>query len=51
MVRIPKLSDYYKNYHLFFCRPTLRHFKLAKIKGNFQDKKAEIFYKSSKYKI
>ena len=46
-IRIPKLSDYYKNYHLFFCRPILRHFKLLKIMGNFQDKKAEIFYKNN----
>ena len=46
-IRIPKLSDYYKNYHLFFCRPILRHFKLSKIMGNFQDKKAEIFYKNN----
>ncbi len=45
--RIPKLSDYYKNYHLFFCRPTFRHYKLSKIMCNFQDKKAEIFYKNN----
>ena len=45
--RIPKLSNYYKNYHLFFCRPTLRHYKLSKLMCNFQDKKAEIFYKNN----
>ena len=45
--RIPKLSDYYKNYHLFFCRPTLRSYKLSKIMCNYQDKKAEIFYKNN----
>ena len=45
--RIPKLSEYYKNYHLFFCRPTFRHYKLSKIICNFQDKKAEIFYKNN----
>ena len=45
--RIPKLSDYYKNYHLFFCRPTFRHYKLNKIMCIFQDKKAEIFYKNN----
>ena len=45
--RIPKLSDYYKNYHLFFCRPTFRNQKLGKIMSNFQDKKAEIFYKNN----
>ena len=45
--RIPKLSDYYKNYHLFFCRPTLRSYKLSKLMCNYQDKKAEIFYKNN----
>ena len=45
--RIPRLCDYYKNYHLFFCRPTLRHYKLGKLMGNYQDKKAEIFYKNN----
>ena len=24
--RIPMLSDYYKNYHLFFCKPVIRDF-------------------------
>ena len=24
--RIPKLNDYYKNYHIFFCKPTLTDF-------------------------
>ena len=47
MLRIPKLSDYYKNYHLFFCRPILRHNKLGRIMSNYQDKKAEIFYKNN----
>ena len=46
-IRIPKLSDYYKNYHLFFCKPTLRHYKLGKIMNNYNDKKAEIFYKNN----
>ena len=45
--RIPKLIDYYKNYHTFFCRPTLRNIKLGGIISNFKDKKAEIFYKNN----
>ena len=45
--RIPRLSDYYKNYHLFFCRPILRHYKLNKLISKYQDKKAEIFYKNN----
>ena len=24
--RLPKLSEYYKNYHMFFCRPIFRNF-------------------------
>ena len=47
LLRIPKLSEYYKNYHLFFCRPTLRHRVLGKIVGNYQDRKAEVFYKNN----
>ena len=47
LLRIPKLSEYYKNYHLFFCRPTLRHMVLGKIVGNYKDRKAEIFYKNN----
>ena len=45
--RIPKLSDYYKNYHMFFCRPTLRNSKLGKIMCDYEDNKAEIFYKNN----
>ena len=46
-VRIPKLSAYYKNYHQFFCHPTLRHFKFCKIVCKYQDKKAEIYYRNN----
>ena len=45
--RIPKLSDYYKNYLKFFCRPFFKNYKLAKILNDFEDKKAEIFYKKN----
>lgn len=45
--RIPKLSEYYKNYHQFFCRPTLRHFKLCRMICKYQDKKAELYYKNN----
>ena len=45
--RIPKLSAYYKNYHQFFCHPTLRHFKFCKMVCKYQDKKAEIYYKNN----
>ena len=45
--RIPRLSEYYKNYHLFFCRPTLRNKKLCKLMCDYQDNKAELFYKKN----
>ena len=45
--RIPKLNDYYKNYHTFFCKATLRNFVLGQIIKNYEDKKAEIFYKNN----
>ena len=45
--RIPKLSDYYKNYLKFFCRPSFKNYKLGKLLHDFEDKKAEIFYKNN----
>ena len=45
--RVPKLSDYYKNYLKFFCRPFFKYLKLGKILNDFEDKKAEIFYKNN----
>lgn len=45
--RLPKLSDYYKNYLIFFCRPFFKHFLLGKIINAFKDKQAEIFYKNN----
>ena len=45
--RIPNLYEYYKNYHLFYLKPILRNFYLENIMHNYQDKKAEIFYKNN----
>ena len=45
--RVPKLSDYYKNYLKFFCRPFFKNIILGKILNDFEDKKAEIFYKNN----
>ena len=45
--RIPKLSDYYKNYYLFFCKPLLRNLKMTKIIQRNGNYKAEIFYKKN----
>ena len=45
--RIPKLNDYYKNYHIFFCKPTLTDFALGGVLKSHEDNKAEIFYKNN----
>ncbi len=46
-IRLPKLSEYYKNYHMFFCKPTLKNFQFGEILHNNDDNKAEIFYKKN----
>ena len=46
-VRIPKLSEYYKNYHLFFCRPRFSDYIISNIMQSFEDDKAELFYKKN----
>ena len=46
-VRIPKLSDYYKNYHMFFCRPNFNDFIISDLIHNYGDDKAELFYKNN----
>ena len=43
--RVPKLSDYYKNYHTFFCRPNFNDFIISNLIHNYGDDKAELFYK------
>ena len=45
--RIPKLSEYYKNYYLFFCKPFLKDFKMTKLIQINGNHKAEIFYKKN----
>ena len=45
--RIPKLSEYYKNYHVFFCRPNFTDFKISDLMENYGDDKAEVFYKNN----
>ena len=45
--RIPKLNDYYKNYHIFFCKATITDFELGNVLKNYEDNKAEIFYKNN----
>ena len=45
--RIPRLYEYYKNYHLFYCKPLWRNFYISKLMHNFEDNKADIFYKNN----
>ena len=45
--RIPKLSEYYKNYHLFFCRPNFTDIVISDLMENYGDDKAEVFYKNN----
>ena len=45
--RIPKFSKYYKNYLMFFCKPTFRNFRINKIINKNGEKKAEIYYKNN----
>jgi len=45
--RMPKLYEYYKNYHLFFCKPILNQFNFIFLLKKYYEKKAEIFYNAN----
>ena len=45
--RMPKINDYYKNYHKFFCKPCFSDFNIANIMQNYSDEKAELYYKDN----
>ena len=45
--RMPKINDYYKNYHKFFCKPNFTDFAVANIMQNYGDEKAELYYKNN----
>ena len=45
--RMPKINDYYKNYHKFFCKPNFSDFAAASIMQNYGDEKAELYYKDN----
>ena len=45
--RIPKFSNFYKNYLKFFCSPTLRECFYNDLIHNRLEKKAEFFYKKN----
>ena len=46
-LRIPKFSDYYKNYLTFFCNPIFSDFFANKVIQNYGEAKAEIYYKKN----
>ena len=43
--RIPKLSDYYRNYTILFCRPRFKDISISEMIQSYEDDKAELFYK------
>ena len=45
--RIPKFAVYYKNYLLFFCKPTFTDFAINEIINDYGEKKAELYYKNN----
>ena len=45
--RIIKLNEYYKNYQSFFCKAVFSDFIIGNILKNYQDTKAENFYKNN----
>ena len=45
--RIPKFSDYYKNYLKFFCKPTFSDFFANDEIQGYGEAKAEIYYKKN----
>ena len=45
--RILKLNEYYKNYQSFFCKAIFSDFVFGTLLKNYQDTKAEIFYKNN----
>ena len=44
IIKIPKFAIYYKNYSLFFCRPTLADQVCNKIMSKHMEKIAQIFF-------
>ena len=45
--RIPKLSEYYKNYHTFFCHPRFKDLVISDLIQSYEDDRAELFYKKN----
>ena len=46
-LKILKLNEFYKNYQTFFCKATFSDIVISNLLRNYQDAKAEIFYKNN----
>ena len=44
---LPKFYDYYRNYLMFFCKPTFNNFFINETIQGYGEKQAEIYYKNN----
>ena len=44
---IPKFYDYYKNYLMFFCKPTFNNFYINETIQDYGEKQAEVYYNNN----
>ena len=44
---LPKFYDYYRNYLMFFCKPTFNNFYINEKIQEFGEKQAEVFYNNN----
>ena len=44
---IPKFYDYYRNYLMFFCKPTFNNFYVNETIQEFGEKQAEVYYNNN----
>ena len=44
---LPKFYDYYRNYLMFFCKPTFNNFYINEAIQEYGEKQAEVYYKNN----
>ena len=44
---LPKFYDYYRNYLMFFCKPTFNNFYINETIQEYGEKQAEVYYKNN----
>ena len=44
---LPKFYEYYKNYLMFFCKPTFNNFYINETIQDYGEKQAEVYYKNN----